>query len=356
MGVDYPLVLEPRYDERPWGGRRLATHLGKRLPDAARIGESWETAGVARVVNGPLAGTTLQELVERDPIGLLGNRGRVSSQPFGDFPLLAKFIDASETLSVQVHPDDAGAAPLGQRGKTEAWHILDAAAEGFLITGFREWVTPPQVRQALEREQLGDLLDRLPVSAGDTVIVPAGTVHAIGAGVLLYEIQETSDLTFRLYDWGRRDQQGRPRQLHVDEALTALRPELRGRRTRPLELDVDRTVLAACRYFLLQRWAVTGSSAYELGPGQTFHILSCIQGQARVTAGSGQADISAGQTALLPARVESVTLEGTATFLVSSVPDLGRDVVAPLLARGYDDEAIAQLAGDTHDLHRFLGL
>lgn len=356
MSVDYPLVLEPRYDERPWGGRRLATRLGKRLPDAPRIGESWETTGVARVVNGPLAGATLHELVERDPAGLLGERGRAASRPFNDFPLLAKFIDAEETLSVQVHPDDEGAAPLGQRGKTEAWHILDATAEGFLITGFQEPVSPEQVRQALEREKIDDLLERLPVSAGDTVIVPAGTVHAIGAGVLLYEIQETSDLTFRLYDWGRRDHQGRPRQLHVEEALAALRPDRHARRTRPLELGAGCTVLAACRYFLLERWSVQGTARHSRPAGQTFHILSCIQGEARVTAGSGQANISAGQTAVLPARVESVTLEGTATFLVSSVPDLERDLVAPLLARGYDAEAIAQLAGDTRDLHRFLGL
>lgn len=356
MSVDYPLLLEPSYDERPWGGRRLATHLGKPLPDAGRIGESWETTGVARVVNGPLAGATLQELVERDPAGLLGKRGRAASQPFNDFPLLAKFIDAEETLSVQVHPDDAGATPLGQRGKTEAWHILDATGEGFLITGFREPVTPEQVRQAREREQLGDLLERLPVSAGDTVLVPAGTVHAIGAGVLLYEIQETSDLTFRLYDWGRRDQQGRPRQLHVEEALAALRPDRHARRTRPLELDGDRTVLTACRYFLLERWSVQGSARRERPAGQTFHVLSCIQGQARVSGGSAMVEVRAGQTVVLPARVDEVTIEGTATFLASSVPDLARDVVAPLLARGYDAEAIAQLAGDTHDLHRFLSL
>ncbi len=356
MSVDYPLALEPRYDERPWGGRRLTTRLGKQLPDAGRIGESWETTGVARIANGPLAGATLQELVERDPAGLLGERGRAASRPFGDFPLLAKFIDAEETLSVQVHPDDEGAAPLGQRGKTEAWHILDATAEGFLITGFREPVTPSQVRRALERERIGTLLERLPVSAGDTVIVPAGTVHAIGAGVLLYEIQETSDLTFRLYDWGRRDQQGRPRQLHVEEALAALRPDRHARHTRPLELDGDRTVLAACRYFLLERWSIQGSARRARPAGQTFHILSCIHGEARVSGGSAAVEVRAGQTAVLPATVESVTLEGMATFLVSSVPDLEHDLVVPLLARGYNAEAIAQLAGDTRDLHRFLGL
>ena len=356
MGVDYPLVLEPRYDERPWGGRRLATHLGKQLPGALRIGESWETTGVARVVNGPLAGTTLQELVERDPIGLLGERGRVASQPFGDFPLLAKFIDAEETLSVQVHPDDEGAAPLGQRGKTEAWHILDATAESFLITGFQEPVTPERVRLALERAEIGTLLERLPVSAGDTVIVPAGTVHAIGAGVLLYEIQESSDLTFRLYDWGRRDQHGRPRQLHVEEALAALRPDRHARRTRPLELDTDRTILAACRYFLLERWSVQGSARRARPAGQTFHVLSCTQGEARVSGGSATAEVKVGQTVVLPARIDAVTIEGTATFLASCVPDLEHDVVAPLLARGYDAEAIAQLAGDTRDLDRLVGL
>jgi len=355
MNIDYPLLLQPRYDERPWGGRRLARQLGKPLPESARIGESWETTGVARVGNGPLAGATLQELVEHDPEALLGDRGRAASAPFGDFPLLAKFIDAHETLSVQVHPDDVEAARHGQRGKTEAWHILDTTADSFLITGFRDQVTPALIRVALKDQRLDQLLERLPVEAGDTIIVPAGTVHAIGAGVLLYEIQQASDLTYRLYDWGRRDQRGLPRQLHVEEALSALRSHLRARRTQPLLFEHGRAALAACRSFLLQRWVITGSSAYALQPGRTCHILSCIQGQARVTAGSGQVVIRLGQTVLIPAALASVILEGTATVLASSVPDLERDVVAPLFARGYDAEAIAQLAGDTQDLNRLVG-
>ncbi|MBX6753743.1 MAG: mannose-6-phosphate isomerase [Thermorudis peleae] len=350
----YPLVLEPRYDERPWGDQRLATILGKPCPADRPIGESWETGPTARVLNGPLAGVSLHELVQRDPRGLLGERGQRVSGSFADFPLLAKFIDANQTLSVQVHPNDEQAQPLHARGKTEAWHILAAEPGSFLITGLTRFVATDELRAALTAEQLDPLLERVVVRPGETVFVPAGTIHAIGAGILLYEIQEASDVTFRLYDWGRRDAQGRTRPLHVEEALAVLQPRRHARRVRPLALDPIRTVLAACRYFVLERWHVRGLFQFVADPMQSFSIMSCIDGAVSIRTGTIVTALQKGQTAVIPAALPHLLLEGDAALLVSRIPDLWRDVVVPLRSVGYDDGLIAQLAGETDDLRALL--
>jgi mannose-6-phosphate isomerase len=349
-----PMLLEPVLVERPWGDQRLARYLGKSLPHGARIGESWETANEARVASGPLAGLTLRELVAQFGADLLGQRGMAASQPFGDFPLLIKLIDADDVLSVQVHPDDEQAAALGQRGKTEAWHILAAEPGAELIVGLTELLDPPALRLRIASGELPRVLAHLPVQPGDTVVVPAGTLHAIGPGILLYEIQEQSDITYRFYDWGRVDTQGRGRPLHIEEGLAVLRPERRAQRTQPLPLDDWRTVLAACRYFLLERWTIAGQRALTRQPGQTPSILTCLEGTLAIQTDGDELHLARGETALVPASVASLAVAGQATVLAASVPDLRQDVVIPLRAAGYDEAAIAQLAGDTGDLARAL--
>ncbi len=353
--LDAPLLLEPILVERPWGDQRLARYLGKTLPPGARIGESWETANDARVASGPLAGLTLRELVARFGASLLGERGFAASQPFGDFPLLVKFIDADDVLSVQVHPDDEQARSLGQRGKTEAWHVLAAEPGAELIVGLTQPLDPSTIRTLLAERRLAEYLVRLPVQAGDTVIVPAGTLHAIGRGILLYEIQEQSDITYRFYDWNRRDAAGRSRPLHVEDGLAVLRPERQARRTQPLALDEWRTVLTACRYFLLERWEISGARVVEFAPGQTFRLLSCIAGELTLRVPPRSTiRMGVGQTTLLPATVTHLALDGQGTLLAASVPDLVGDVVAPLRTRTHDIAAIRQLAGSTGDLDPFL--
>jgi mannose-6-phosphate isomerase len=349
-----PMLLEPVLVERPWGDQRLARYLGKSLPHGARIGESWETANEARVASGPLAGLTLRELVAQFGADLLGQRGMAASQPFGDFPLLIKLIDADDVLSVQVHPDDEQAAALGQRGKTEAWHILAAEPGAELIVGLAELLDPSTVRMLLSERRLAEYLIRLPVRAGDTVIVPAGTLHAIGSGILLYEIQEQSDITYRFYDWGRTDSQGRSRPLHIEEGLTVLRPERRALRTQPLALDAWRTILTACRYFLLERWEVDGERHLVRRPAESPHLLSCIAGSVTIATTDEALQLTVGRTALLPAPLREIRLGGRGTLLAATVPDLWRDVVVPLRAAGYPDEAIARLGGDTSDLAKAL--
>lgn len=346
-----PLLLQPLLVERPWGNQRLARLLGKPAPLDRRIGESWETANEARIASGPLAGRTLRELVEIFGETILGRRGLAASAPFGDFPLLIKFIDANDVLSVQVHPDDDQARPLGQRGKTEAWHILAAEPNAELIVGLREPLTSATLRDLLAQRKLANHLQRLPVRAGDTVFVPAGTLHAIGAGVLLYEIQEQSDITYRLYDWDRVDAAGHPRPLHIEEGLAVLRPERRAQRIQPLALEPWRTILAACRYFLLERWDVRTRHRLSFVPDETFRLASCIRGALTIAADERPPlPLSLGQTALIPASSHQITVEGSGTLLVASIPDLQHDVIAPLRAAGYADPSILQVGGETEDL------
>lgn len=354
--LGYPLLLQPRYDEKLWGGRRLETVLGKALPTDAPVGESLESGDSATVANGPLAGQTLGDLAARAPGALLGRRGERASAPFHDFPLLVKFIDATDILSLQVHPDDAGAAPLGKRGKTEAWHVIHADPGATLITGLRAGVTAEQVRAAIAEGTFEALIQRDPVRSGDTLIVPAGTVHAIDAGILLYEIQENSDITYRLYDWGRVDSQGRPREVHVDEALRAMVPGRRAVKTVPLARDAQRAVLTACRYFTLERWAVQGDLAVPDTGGASFWLLSAIAGACEVRTAGGTAPLAAGQTVLLPACLSGVTLSGEATVLAGWIAELAHDVVGPLLDAGHDPEQIGLLGGATGDLLGALAL
>jgi mannose-6-phosphate isomerase len=193
------MLLEPRVDPKIWGGRRLETVLGKSLPETISVGESLESDDGSRIENGRLRGSTIRKLLDRDREGMLGRRGIAASQPFDEFPLHAKIIDATDVLSVQVLPDDELAAPLDKRGKTEAWHIVDAEPGSKLITGVRQGVSVSQIEQAIRDVRLGELLVEEQVKSGDTFIVPAGTTHAIGAGILLYEIQHPSALTNPLY-------------------------------------------------------------------------------------------------------------------------------------------------------------
>lgn len=218
----YPISLCPIFVEKVWGGQRLASALGKPLPPHKAVGESWELVDLPgqnnQVAAGPARGVDLHQLIRGWGEGLMG---RVALDG-GRFPLLVKYIDAAQTLSVQVHPDAEAAARLGGRPKSEAWYILDVAQGGAIYRGLKPGVTREDLARAVEARTVEDLLVRLTVRPGDLVPVPPGTVHAIGAGVLLAEVQQPSDTTYRVHDWGRKGLDGRPRQLHVDEALQSI--------------------------------------------------------------------------------------------------------------------------------------
>jgi mannose-6-phosphate isomerase len=342
----YPLLLaqsrKPRY-----GADAIARILGKSLVEGESIGETWEAWDGCAIGNGKHQGMLLRDLIERDAAGILG-----ASAPSARFPLLFKFIDAQDDLSVQVHPDDSAAQAMENYpfGKTEAWYIIHAEPNAALIHGFKENVDAERLRDSLAQGKLPDLLSHVPVQSGDVVFVPAGTVHAIKRGIVLAEIQENSDITYRLYDWGRV---GKGRDLHVEQSLRVARFDQIGEHKIP-RLTVrnekfDHHYLVACRYFsyeLLEiRRVVRTMDFYK------FNILSVIDGAADVRYGNEfEESVRAGrgQTMLLPARIGAIEIaprELPCRALRAYVPDLSEDVIAPLRRSGYGDKDIAQLGG-----------
>lgn len=322
-GIGVPLRLRPTFDPKPWGGRRLEA-FGKLLPEGA-IGESLESGPGSTVVGGRFDAATLADVTELYPLALLGERGVVASGALGGFPLLIKLIDAREDLSVQVHPGD-GNAPSGKRGKTEAWLILATEPGASLITGVTGEIDP---------RRIGDQVIREEVAPGDVFLVPAGTVHAIGGGVLLYEIQQASDVTYRLYDWGR------PREMHLDAGLAVADRTRRATRITSLPLDEHHAMLVACRYFALERWMIAGERDVA-GDGQSCRILTVIDGEVSIDTQT----VARGESVLLPADLETACLRpsgNNATLLVGFIPDLETDVIAPLEAAGHPRSAIEQL-------------
>jgi len=296
--IGVPLVLSPSFDAKTWGGRRLEQY-GKTLPPGP-IGEALESGPDARVAGGPFDGLTLGELSRNHSAALLGQRGLVASGALQDFPLLIKLIDAHEDLSVQVHPDDAS-APAGKRGKTEAWYILDAEPDARIVTG---------VEGAIDIDRIAERLTETVVQPGEVYFVPAGTVHAIGAGVLLYEIQQASDVTWRLYDWGR------PREIHVEQALAVAREESRVSRVEPRTLDSGRDLLVACEYFALERWKVSGVMPLRAMP-ESFRVVTVLDGGVTV----GDTHLMRGVTAVLPADLDATQLDGSGVLLIGYIPD-----------------------------------
>ncbi|MEM7347125.1 MAG: type I phosphomannose isomerase catalytic subunit, partial [Chloroflexota bacterium] len=226
MNNIYPLLFTPVFRDYIWGGRNLETKFGRTIPPGL-VAESWEISGhpssPTTVENGPFAGKTLPDLLTLLQEELVGHRAKPMLAR-GKFPLLIKLLDANQPLSVQVHPEDSYAQvhENGELGKTEMWYILHAEPDASLIFGLKPGVTPASFRQAIEAGTLETCLHYLPVKAGDAIFIPAGSVHAIMDGIILAEIQQNSDTTYRVYDWNRVGADGKPRQLHVDRALDVI--------------------------------------------------------------------------------------------------------------------------------------
>lgn len=336
----YPLRLRAVAKEKVWGGHNLTRLLGKTFATQEAIGETWEAWDGCVIENGAHQGATLGDLIERDTAGILGD------VPGGArFPLLFKFIDAQDDLSVQVHPNDAQAQQFENYpfGKTEAWYILYAEPGATLIHGFKNDVTSEQVRDALAQNRLQGLLAHVPVQTGDVVFVPAGTVHAIMRGIVLAEIQENSDITYRLYDWGRI---GKGRDLHIEQSLRVANfnrvSEHKISRLTIQRAEGAQHFLVACRYLAFE--LLEARAPVRLATKNRFQILSIIRGAASI------ADVYAGlgQTIVVPARIDTFTIapaEATCQILRAYVPDLSRDVIAPLMQAGFSIEQIVRLGG-----------
>lgn len=310
----YPMLLTPVLHTRVWGGRKLESSLNKALPTNAPYGESWEMHDTATVANGAHAGKTLGTLLAEHGAALIGD----VSDPKKGFPLLLKFLDANAWLSVQVHPDDALAEKLeGEpRGKTEAWIVLAAEAGAKLALGVKDGVTREQMAAAIAANTLQDLLRYVEVQAGDVVYLDAGTVHALGPGVLVYEIQQSSDQTYRLYDWGRMGLDGKPRALHIDKGLQASKLDLRPQVRRMS----DKEPVFTGPYFETHLHRLLGQTITLDTGGKRFHVLSVIRGAATVSTGGELLQVGVGQSVLIPAAVGAYRLAGTAEVLRSNQP------------------------------------
>lgn len=329
----HPIRLEASLHETIWGGQRLGRDGWKTLASCdIAIGEAWETEINTVAQNEPYKGKTLGVLVEELGSTLLGEQ---AINIFGmRFPLLAKLIDAKDRLSVQVHPSDDYAAQYenGKSGKTEFWYILDAEPGATIIHGFKAPTSSAQVQQAIEQVSLEELLHEERVQAGDVIFVPAGTVHAIGSGVMLYEMQQYSDITYRMYDYGRLNANGKLRELHIERSLDVARYTVSPTvKVQPVSLaskaSFDDRCLVACQYFVAREITLKhdiDSTGYMKGrTGGSCIILSSLNAEVQVRYGDAltlSEPLSRGQTIVLPAELGDYGLEGTGTLVFSYVP------------------------------------
>ncbi|MFH5805721.1 type I phosphomannose isomerase catalytic subunit [Alienimonas sp. DA493] len=328
-----PLEPAPILKRIRWGGTKLGTLLGKELGEGNDWAESWEIADHGDdqtvVTAGRYAGWPLGRLVKERPRELFGRHAtKPDGSPRTQFPLLIKFLDAADTLSVQVHPNDAQAVRYDpqENGKTEAWVIVDAEPGASLYAGLKPGTDAEALRSASEAGTVADLLHKFEVRAGDCVFIPAGTVHAIGAGVVLAEIQQSSDLTFRLYDWGYLDPQGNPREIHLDDSIACTdfdRGPVDPVSPRPLPGPSERSErLVEGEYFVIDRHQAR--EAFPLPGDDRFRVVMTLVGSATLTGGPEPIALRPGKTVLVPAECEPLTVEPGpegVTVLDSYLPD-----------------------------------
>lgn len=306
---EQPIRFEPIFRSYIWGGDRLASHLGKKPPGSGIWAESWEIVdhreGESVVADGLLAGWTLRQLIESFPLELIGN-----DTPSERFPLLLKYLDCERVLSVQVHPNDEYGAQMTQpdRGKTEAWYVIEAVPGAKLYAGLKPGVDRPTLEKAVAEERTEDCLHVLYPKSGDCVFIPAGTLHALGEGLLVAEIQQASDCTFRLYDWNRVDKDGKPRQLHIEQVL-----EVTDFESQPIEfiekvepLPSHARRLVDCDKFVLDEYDRPGS--FQLKSKQ-WSIVTVPKGSASIRSKQEPFELLRGQTLLVPAACTDAILD-----------------------------------------------
>ena len=347
LSQPYPLILSARPKRCIWGGPDWAGLAGPEPTGEPPLGELWlndDRPGGSRILNGPLGGLGLDRLVEENPEEVLG----LGPAGPGRFPILIKFLNAAAWLSVQVHPDNEKYGPQGS--KAEAWHILKSPEEPCLILGLKPGTDPGRLRRAVREGGLEGLLNRSSVRSGQTLFIPGGLIHSIGPGLLLFEIQQNNDITYRFHDWDRLDETGRPRPLHLEESLEAARPGLPP--AAPIqtitlaELGGRRTYLTACSHFLLCLLELEGAAAGR-PERKGFVLLTGLEGRGRIEGGGSSAELGPGATVLIPACLKDYRIvpQGRLRLLESTYPDLARDLIGPLKKAGIQDRLILGLAG-----------
>ena len=317
-------TFEPLLKETLWGGDRIIPfkHLGVCLD---HVGESWEISGVKGnetvVANGPDKGKSLNQLVKEQKERLMGKE---NYEHFGDeFPLLIKFIDARQDLSIQVHPNDEVAHRHGKdRGKTEMWYCLGGKESGkpFLYNGLKQQITPEQYKEMVDNDTITDALARYEVSEGDVFFIPAGRIHSIGAGCFVTEIQQTSDVTYRIYDFKRKDKNGNYRELHTQEAAESIDyTVLDDYRTAYVPKKDEGVQIVSCPHFTTAVYDLTEPMTLDYTDLDSFVILIAVKGEGLLICGNEELPFRMGDTVLLPATTEEVKVEGTVKFLETYV-------------------------------------
>jgi len=313
--IAYPIKFEPILKEKIWGGTKLKSYLNK-LSDKENIGESWEISDVKNnisiISNGVYKGLNLKELVKKYKGDLIGQK---IFRKFGtDFPLLIKFIDAKEALSIQLHPDDALAKKRHNSfGKTEMWYVMQADADANLILGFKEDCDEKTYLKYLNAHKLIDLLNFEKVKTGDVFFIPTGRIHAIGAGVLLAEIQQTSDITYRIYDWDRVDAQGKGRELHTELALMAIDYKAKKNYKTKYSSILNKTnAVVKCPYFTTNVIALNGEITKDYNHLDSFVIYMCTEGNILIEYTDNQIEsLKKGESILIPSCLNKLTLTAT---------------------------------------------
>jgi mannose-6-phosphate isomerase len=323
----YPLRFEPIYQYRLWGGRGLANVLTAPQP-VGPVGEAWVLSDrddhASRVANGPLKGLTIGQLLQQSPEQMLGKL----AARFRRFPLLLKFLDARAMLSVQVHPTKANTnlLPAGDTAKTEAWVVLETGKQSRICAGLKPGTTAADLRRALANGTVADHLACFPPKPGDAVFLRAGTVHSLGGDIVVFEVQQNSDTTFRLYDWDHVDAKtGKPRALQVDQAIACIDfaegPVGRVAPVVEATTPVERERLFHCEHFWL--WRLRGQSPFSVGAANVPRVLVCIEGAGQIEHGGGTYAVEKGNVLLLPAVVGACTFRphGAVNVLEISIPD-----------------------------------
>lgn len=309
----YPLKFKPILKDKIWGGDKLKTVLNKDFSPLPNAGESWEISGVegdvSEVSNGFLAGNNLEELVEIYMGDLVGDH--IFDQFGVEFPLLIKFIDANDVLSIQVHPDDEMSKERHSAyGKTEMWYVIEADKGSELIVGFNQEVDKDTYVKKLEEGKLEEILNNEPVKAGSCFYIPAGRVHAIGKGILLAEIQQTSDVTYRMYDWNRTDDKGNPRELHTDLAVDVIDYSYEKKYRTDYKTELNETKeLVRCPYFTTNLLEFDQAVEMDYHALDSFVIYMCLEGEMTIECEDAEnTTVVKGESVLVPAQLDKFIL------------------------------------------------
>ena len=315
----YPLKFRPILKERLWGGTKLKEVLGKPI-ESEITGESWELSTVkgdiSVIANGILEGISLKDLIESNSEELLG---KSVVERFGkEFPILIKFIDAKQDLSIQLHPnDDLAKERHDSFGKTEMWYIMDADPKAELIVGFNKDVTKEEYAKSIDNDTLLDLLNYEQVKEGDTFFINTGKIHAIGAGVMLAEIQQTSDVTYRVFDFNRKDKEGNLRELHTELALDAVDYKKKDDFKVTYSQELNKvSEMVDCPYFKTSFIQLTENLELDTTKRDSFTIFMCVGGKAVIKTAEGEVSIKKGETVLLPAITKKISLQSKAAKLL----------------------------------------